>query len=62
LEKQIKAALKPTFAGEELVYSMRPLMTQQEARLIKQLDLGDAVEKRRPDRSSIQSRNLACCA
>ena len=37
--------LKPTFAGEEMVYSMRPLMTHQEARLIKQVDLGDAVEK-----------------
>ena len=38
-------ALKPAYAGEELVYSMRPLMTQQEARLIKPADLGDAVEK-----------------
>ena len=38
-------ALKPTFAGDELVYSMRPLMTHQEARLIKLVDLGDAVEK-----------------
>lgn len=37
--------LKPTFAGEELVYSMRPLMTQHDGRLIKQVDLGDAVEK-----------------
>jgi hypothetical protein len=38
-------ALKPTFAGEELVYSMRPLMTQQEVRLSKQADLGESVEK-----------------
>jgi Na+/H+-dicarboxylate symporter/ABC-type amino acid transport substrate-binding protein len=37
--------LKPVFAGEELVYNMRPLMAQPEARLIKQADLGDAVEK-----------------
>src|SRR5262249_10603432 len=37
-------ALKRTFAGEELVYSMRPLLTQ-EAALIRQSDLGDAVEK-----------------
>jgi Na+/H+-dicarboxylate symporter/ABC-type amino acid transport substrate-binding protein len=37
--------LKPTFAGEELVYSMEPLMSRQEARLIKPADLGDAVEK-----------------
>jgi Na+/H+-dicarboxylate symporter/ABC-type amino acid transport substrate-binding protein len=38
-------ALKPAFAGEELVYSMRPLMTQQEVRLIKQAELGESVEK-----------------
>jgi ABC-type amino acid transport substrate-binding protein len=38
-------ALKPTFAGQELVYSMRPLLTQQEARLVKQVDLADAVEQ-----------------
>ena len=38
-------ALRPTFAGDELVYSMRPLMTHQEARLTKLVDLGDAVEK-----------------
>jgi Na+/H+-dicarboxylate symporter len=37
--------LKPTFAGEELVYSMRPLMTHQKARLIKQVDLVDAVKQ-----------------
>ena len=45
LRMLFNTALKPAFAGEELVYSMRPLMTQQEARLIKQVDLGDAVEK-----------------
>jgi len=38
-------ALKPTFAGAELVYSMRPLMTGGDARLVKQKDLGDTVEK-----------------
>lgn len=37
--------LKPTFAGEELVYSMRPLMTHPEARFVKQAELGDTVEK-----------------
>ena len=45
LRMLFNTALKPAFAGEELVYSMRPLMTQQEARLIRQVDLGDAVEK-----------------
>ena len=45
LRMLFNTALKPAFAGEELVYSMRPLMTQLEARLIKQVDLGDAVEK-----------------
>jgi Na+/H+-dicarboxylate symporter/ABC-type amino acid transport substrate-binding protein len=37
--------LKPTFAGEELVYSMRPLMNHPEARVVKQAELGDIVEK-----------------
>ena len=37
--------LKPTFAGEEMVYSMRPLMIHPEARLVKQAHLGDIVEK-----------------
>jgi Na+/H+-dicarboxylate symporter/ABC-type amino acid transport substrate-binding protein len=45
LRMLFNTALKPTFAGEELVYSMRPLMIHQEARLIKQADLSDAVEK-----------------
>ena len=45
LRMLFNTVLKPTFAGEELVYNMRPLMKQQEARLIKQVDLGDAVEK-----------------
>jgi ABC-type amino acid transport substrate-binding protein len=45
LRMLFNTALKPTFAGEDLVYSMRPLMTQQEARLVKQVDLGDVVEK-----------------
>jgi ABC-type amino acid transport substrate-binding protein len=37
--------VKPTFAGEEMVYSMRPLMTNHDARLVKQADLGDATDK-----------------
>ena len=37
--------MKPTFAGEEMVYSMRPLMTHLDARLVKQTDLGDTLEK-----------------
>jgi len=45
--------LKPTFAGEEMVYSMRPLMTQAEVRLVKQADLGDSVET--PARSVVAS-------
>jgi Na+/H+-dicarboxylate symporter/ABC-type amino acid transport substrate-binding protein len=44
LRMLFNTALKPTFPGEEWVYSMRPLMTHQEARVIKQADLGDAVE------------------
>jgi Na+/H+-dicarboxylate symporter len=51
--------LKTTFAGEELVYSMRPLMTHPEARFVKQAELGDTVEK--PAGSvvdSIKKRNL----
>jgi Na+/H+-dicarboxylate symporter len=38
-------ALKPAFAGEELVYSMRPLMTSHDPRLVRQADLSDAIEK-----------------
>jgi Na+/H+-dicarboxylate symporter len=45
LRMLFNTALKPAFAGEELVYNMRPLMKHQESRLIKQVDLGDAVEK-----------------
>jgi ABC-type amino acid transport substrate-binding protein len=37
--------LKPTFAGAELVYSMRPLMTHPDARVVKQAEPADAVEK-----------------
>jgi Na+/H+-dicarboxylate symporter/ABC-type amino acid transport substrate-binding protein len=40
-----ETVLKPTFAGEELVYSMRPLMLHPEPRLIKQVDAGDGIEK-----------------
>jgi Na+/H+-dicarboxylate symporter len=45
LRMLFNTAMKPAFAGEELVYSMRPLMKHQEARLIKLADLGDAGEK-----------------
>ena len=45
LRMLFNTVLKPTFAGEELVYNMRPLMAQPQARLIKQAELGDAVEK-----------------
>jgi Na+/H+-dicarboxylate symporter/ABC-type amino acid transport substrate-binding protein len=37
--------LKPTFAGEELVYSMRPLVTQPDGRLLNQAELGAETEK-----------------
>jgi Na+/H+-dicarboxylate symporter/ABC-type amino acid transport substrate-binding protein len=37
--------LEGTFAGEEIVYSMRALMTPGGARIIKQEDLGDTTEK-----------------
>jgi Na+/H+-dicarboxylate symporter/ABC-type amino acid transport substrate-binding protein len=37
--------MKSTFAGEEMVYSMRPLMSDHDARLVKQADLGDALER-----------------
>ncbi len=52
--------MKPTFAGEELVYSMQPLMTHQEARLIKPADLGDAVAK--PAGSVVESIKKRGCA
>jgi Na+/H+-dicarboxylate symporter len=38
--------LKPTFAGEEIVYSMRPLMTKNEARLMKPADFDGGTEER----------------
>jgi ABC-type amino acid transport substrate-binding protein len=53
LRMLFNTALKPTFAGEESVYSMRPLMKHQEARRIKPVDLGDAVEK--PAGSAVDS-------
>ena len=37
--------MKPRFAGEELVYSMRPLMTDDAVRIVKEADLGDATGK-----------------
>jgi len=39
------AVMKPTFAGGEMVYSMRPLMTTDDARLVKQADLAETLEK-----------------
>ncbi len=45
LRMLFNSALKPAFAGEELVYNMGPLMAQQDARVIKPVDLGDANEK-----------------
>jgi Na+/H+-dicarboxylate symporter/ABC-type amino acid transport substrate-binding protein len=39
------SVMKSTFSGEEMVYSMRPIMTDRDARLVKQADLGDALEK-----------------
>jgi Na+/H+-dicarboxylate symporter len=37
--------LKPTFAGRELVYSMRPLLTGHDARPVKETDLGTTTGK-----------------
>jgi len=45
LRMLFNTALKPAFAGEELVYNMHSLMAQQDARVIKPVDLGDANEK-----------------
>jgi Na+/H+-dicarboxylate symporter/ABC-type amino acid transport substrate-binding protein len=45
LRMLFNSVLKPAFAGEELVYNMRPLMAQLDARVIKPVDLGDANEK-----------------
>ena len=45
LRMLFSTALKPAFAGEELVYSMRPLMLHEDARVIKSVDLRDANEK-----------------
>jgi Na+/H+-dicarboxylate symporter len=45
LRIMFSTALKPAFAGEELVYSMRPLMLHEDARVIKSVDLRDANEK-----------------
>jgi Na+/H+-dicarboxylate symporter len=38
-------AMKPTFAGEEIVYSMRPLMTANEPIHVKKADTSNTVEK-----------------
>jgi Na+/H+-dicarboxylate symporter/ABC-type amino acid transport substrate-binding protein len=40
-----QSVLTPSFAGAELVYRMRPLMTGGDARLVKQADLGATTEK-----------------
>ncbi len=45
LRMLFSTALKPAFAGEELVYSMRPLMLHEDARVLKSVDLGDSNEK-----------------
>ena len=45
LRMLFNTVLKPAFAGEELVYNMRPLMAQPDAQVIKPVDLGDANEK-----------------
>jgi Na+/H+-dicarboxylate symporter len=45
LRMLFNTVLRPAFAGEELVYSMRPLMAQQEALVIQQSELDDAVGK-----------------
>jgi Na+/H+-dicarboxylate symporter/ABC-type amino acid transport substrate-binding protein len=38
-------ALKPAFAGEDLVYGMRPLMSHEPATVIQQASLGAGIEK-----------------
>ncbi|HVO94130.1 MAG TPA: ABC transporter substrate-binding protein, partial [Terriglobales bacterium] len=40
-------ALKPAFAGQEMVYNMRPLLTASDAHSVKVTALGDEVEKPR---------------
>jgi Na+/H+-dicarboxylate symporter/ABC-type amino acid transport substrate-binding protein len=39
------AVISSSFAGEEMVYSMRPLMSGDDARLVKQADLAETLEK-----------------
>jgi Na+/H+-dicarboxylate symporter/ABC-type amino acid transport substrate-binding protein len=38
-------ALQPAFAGEELVYNMRPLMAAPDAQRVKNSEIGNVVEK-----------------
>jgi Na+/H+-dicarboxylate symporter/ABC-type amino acid transport substrate-binding protein len=45
LRALFSTVLMPKFAGEEMVYSMRPLMTQSDGQLVKQADLADTTEK-----------------
>jgi Na+/H+-dicarboxylate symporter len=45
LRVAFNTVLKGSFAGAEMVYSMRPLMTGWDARVVKQADLGDSSDK-----------------
>src|SRR5688572_29694415 len=45
LRMLFNTALKPAFAGGELVYSMRPLMSHQDPTVTKQVELGEVIEK-----------------
>jgi Na+/H+-dicarboxylate symporter/ABC-type amino acid transport substrate-binding protein len=40
-----ETVMKPAFAGEELVYSMRPLTAHEQVTLVKAAELGDTPEK-----------------
>jgi ABC-type amino acid transport substrate-binding protein len=53
LRTLFNTVLRPTFAGEELVYSMRPLMTARDVRIVKETDLRDAIGK--PQGSIVES-------
>ncbi|HEX6172554.1 MAG TPA: cation:dicarboxylase symporter family transporter, partial [Candidatus Binatia bacterium] len=59
LRALFNTVLKPTFAGEELVYSMRPLMTGGDARLVKATELGETTEKPAGSRiDTVKKRSL----
>jgi Na+/H+-dicarboxylate symporter len=53
LRTLFNTVLRPTFAGEELVYSMRPLMTARDVRIVKETDFRDAIGK--PQGSIVES-------